>query len=109
MFPCWDEPAFRATFRLTVTLDSAWAAKKKMSDRISNPQIDELHEEARKKGAIGGKVTGAGGGGFMMFYCEFEKKHKVAEQLRKMGAVPTEFAFDTKGLQTWRTDESSAG
>ncbi len=90
-------------------LDCAWNAKKKMSDRISTPQIDELYEEARKKGAIGGKVTGAGGGGYMMFYCEFEKKHRVAEQLRKMGALATEFAFDFKGLQTWRTDEASAG
>ena len=90
-------------------LNSAWTAKKKMSDRISNPQIDELYEEARKKGAIGGKITGAGGGGFMMFYCEFEKKHKVAEQLRKMGAVPTEFAFETEGLQTWRTNEHNSG
>jgi D-glycero-alpha-D-manno-heptose-7-phosphate kinase len=90
-------------------LDSAWHAKKKMSDRISTPQIDELYEEARKKGAIGGKVTGAGGGGYVMFYCEWEKKHRVAEQLRKMGTLATEFAFDFKGLQTWRTDEASAG
>jgi D-glycero-alpha-D-manno-heptose-7-phosphate kinase len=90
-------------------LHAAWTAKKKMSDRISNPQIDELYEEARKRGAIGGKITGAGGGGFMMFYCEFEKKHKVAEQLRRMGALPTEFAFETEGLQTWRTDEHGAG
>jgi len=84
-------------------LDSAWQAKKKMSDRISNPQIDELYEVARKAGALGGKITGAGGGGYMMFYCEFEKKHKVAERLRSLGAVPTEFAFETDGLQTWRT------
>jgi D-glycero-alpha-D-manno-heptose-7-phosphate kinase len=84
-------------------LNSAWQAKKKMSDRISNPQIDELYEEARKTGAFGGKITGAGGGGYMMFYCEFEKKHKVAERLRSLGAVQTEFAFETEGLQTWRT------
>lgn len=86
-------------------LDSSWLAKKKMSDRISNANIDEFYEEARKKGAMGGKVTGAGGGGYMMFYCEFEKKHKVAEQLRKMGATPTEYAFEEEGLQTWRTDD----
>ncbi len=88
-------------------LDSAWQAKKQMSDRISNPQIDELYEAARKNGALGGKITGAGGGGYMMFYCEFERKHKVAEQLRKMGAVTTEFAFDREGLQTWRNQESN--
>jgi len=86
-------------------LHSAWLAKKKMSDRISSPVIDELYEEARKTGAIGGKITGAGGGGFMMFYCEFEKKHKVAARLRTMGAIPTEFAFEEDGFQTWRTDD----
>jgi len=87
-------------------LDSAWRAKKNLSDRISNPQIDEMYEEARKHGALGGKITGAGGGGYMMFYCEFEKKHKVAQRLRAMGAAPTEFAFEKEGLQTWRTPET---
>jgi D-glycero-alpha-D-manno-heptose-7-phosphate kinase len=86
-------------------LHSAWLAKKKMSDRISSPVIDEFYEEARKTGAIGGKITGAGGGGFMMFYCEFEKKHRVAARLRAMGAIPTEFAFEEDGFQTWRTDD----
>lgn len=88
-------------------LDSAWQAKKHMSDRITNPQIDELYHEARKHGALGGKITGAGGGGYMMFYCEFEKKHKVAERLLALGASPTEFAFEQDGLQTWRTRSSA--
>ncbi len=90
-------------------LHCAWIAKKKMSQRISNPYIDELYEEARKKGAVGGKITGAGGGGYMIFYCEYEKKHKVAAHLRSMGATPTEFAFAHEGLQTWRIYETSAG
>lgn len=89
-------------------LHCAWTSKKRLSERISNPYIDELYEEARKKGALGGKITGAGGGGYMIFYCEFEKKHKVAEQLRKMGAIPTEFAFEVDGLQTWRINGRSA-
>lgn len=84
-------------------LDAAWQTKKKMSNRISNPQIDECYDVARGKGALGGKITGAGGGGFMMFYCEFEKKHKVAEALRALGAIPTEFAFEPNGVQTWKT------
>lgn len=87
-------------------LDSAWQTKKKMSDRISNSHIDEMYEEARKTGALGGKITGAGGGGYMMFYCEFERKHRVAERLRQMGAVATEFAFEQNGLQTWRMNEA---
>jgi galactokinase/mevalonate kinase-like predicted kinase len=43
----------------------------------------------------------------MMFYCEFEKKHRVVERLRAMGATPTEFAFETVGLQTWRTQAAA--
>jgi len=89
-------------------LDASWQTKKMLSPRITNSLIDEFYEEARKKGALGGKITGAGGGGFMMFYCEFEKRHLVAGQLRKMGAVPMEFAFETTGLQTWRAHAAVA-
>jgi len=89
-------------------LDEAWQSKKKLSPKISNPKIDEMYESARKAGAIGGKVTGAGGGGYMLFYCRFECKHRVAEALRKMGGIPTGFAFDFNGLQTWRVDGNSA-
>lgn len=84
-------------------LHSAWESKKGLSPRISNDSIDELYEVARKNGAIGGKITGAGGGGYMLLYCQFEKKHKVAEALKVLGAMPAEFAFETRGLQTWRT------
>jgi D-glycero-alpha-D-manno-heptose-7-phosphate kinase len=90
-------------------LHSAWESKKKFSPRISNPVIDEMYEVARKDGALGGKMTGAGGGGYMLFYCVFEKRHKVAAALRRMGASPAEFAFDTKGLQTWRALETRSG
>jgi D-glycero-alpha-D-manno-heptose-7-phosphate kinase len=90
-------------------LHDAWESKKKLSSRISNPLIDEMYAEARKAGALGGKITGAGGGGYMLFYCLFEKRHKVAEVLRRMGATPTEFAFDAKGLQTWKVQETRNG
>jgi D-glycero-alpha-D-manno-heptose-7-phosphate kinase len=87
-------------------LHEAWEFKKKMSPQISNPAIDELYEAARKAGAIGGKLSGAGGGGFMMFYCAFEKKHEVAEILKKMGCAISDFSFDFHGLQTWRVAQS---
>ncbi|MBP2676519.1 MAG: dehydrogenase [Deltaproteobacteria bacterium] len=83
-------------------LDYGWQQKKRMSDRISTPTIDEMYEEARKAGAIGGKITGAGGGGFLMVYCRFDKKHKVAERLEKLGGEIVDFQFEEKGLQTWR-------
>ena len=87
-------------------LHSAWESKKNISPRISNTWIDEMYETARKSGAIGGKITGAGGGGYMLLYCEFEKKHKVVEAMKKLGAMPTEFAFEGKGLHGWRIHET---
>jgi D-glycero-alpha-D-manno-heptose-7-phosphate kinase len=82
-------------------LHEAWTAKKKLSPRIATPFIEEAYEAARRAGALGGKVTGAGGGGFMLFYCMFERKHEVAAALAKLGAAVTEFAFEPNGLETW--------
>lgn len=73
-----------------------------MSDRITNQRIEEMYETARRHGALGGKVTGAGGGGYMMFYCDYRAKHKVAQALTAMGAIVEEFAFEPAGLRTWR-------
>jgi D-glycero-alpha-D-manno-heptose-7-phosphate kinase len=72
-----------------------------MSPLISNGQIDELYDLALANGALGGKVTGAGGGGYILLFCDFTKKHRVIEALESAGADVTEFAFDTKGLTTW--------
>ncbi|MGH9724090.1 MAG: GHMP kinase [Candidatus Acidiferrales bacterium] len=90
-------------------LDEAWHYKKRMSSKISSPHIDAMYEEARRQGAMGGKITGAGGGGYMLFYCQYEKKMRVAEALRRMGGTPTEFGFDAHGLQTWRVREEDRG
>jgi D-glycero-alpha-D-manno-heptose-7-phosphate kinase len=89
-------------------LDEAWQAKKNLSSRISNSHIDDLYDAAKAAGAVGGKITGAGGGGYMLFYCQFEKKHRVAEALRALGAQPTDFAFEPNGMQTWRVNEPAA-
>jgi D-glycero-alpha-D-manno-heptose-7-phosphate kinase len=83
-------------------LHDAWQAKKNMSSRISNQRIDEMYEEARRHGAIGGKVTGAGGGGYMLFYCDYRTKHRVAEAMLAMDARVEEFGFEPEGLRTWR-------
>lgn len=85
-------------------LHHAWENKKRMSNKITSPEIEEMYEEARKAGALGGKITGAGGGGYILLYCRFEKKHKVAERLKEIGGTITDFAFDPYGLQTWRVD-----
>jgi D-glycero-alpha-D-manno-heptose-7-phosphate kinase len=86
-------------------LHVAWESKKRFSPRITTPVIDELYEEARTHGAIGGKVIGAGGGGYMLLYCEFERKHDVVRALKKIGAVLTKFTFETRGIQNWRVNE----
>jgi len=82
-------------------LGTAWEAKKKMSPRISTGFIDEAYEAARSEGALGGKVTGAGGGGYMLFFCPFHLKHRVAERLTGLGGQVTEFEFAERGLSTW--------
>jgi D-glycero-alpha-D-manno-heptose-7-phosphate kinase len=83
-------------------LGEAWKEKKRMSPLISNARIDELYQLALDKGALSGKITGAGGGGYILLFCDFTRKHRVIDALEFAGADVTEFAFDTKGLTTWR-------
>jgi len=83
-------------------LHEGWMHKKRMAKGITTPRIDELYEEARKAGAIGGKITGAGGGGHLLLYCPFNKRHTVRERLSELGTSVTDFRFDPVGMQTWR-------
>jgi D-glycero-alpha-D-manno-heptose-7-phosphate kinase len=82
-------------------MGTAWLHKKRMSPRISTPVIDEAYAEARANGALGGKVTGAGGGGFMLFYCPPGTRHRVVARLHQLGLEEAEFSFDQQGLRTW--------
>lgn len=83
-------------------LGEAWTQKRRMSDRIATPLIDEAVEVALRSGALGAKVTGAGGGGHMVFVCEFERKHVVAERLLGLGLSVSEFTFSREGVTTWQ-------
>jgi D-glycero-alpha-D-manno-heptose-7-phosphate kinase len=85
-------------------LGEAWEFKKRMSPRISTEFIDEAYAAARQEGALGGKVTGAGGGGYMLFYCPFHRRHRVAERLVQLGGTVDEFEFSSHGLTTWTAD-----
>ena len=85
-------------------LHEEWQHKKRMSPRISSPELDDLYDTARQAGAIGGKITGAGGGGYMLLYCGFEKKHEVAQVLTERGCQIHEVALEPLGLQTWRVN-----
>jgi D-glycero-alpha-D-manno-heptose-7-phosphate kinase len=65
-------------------LHEGWQLKKQLASRISNASLDEIYESARKAGALGGKVTGAGGGGFLLLYCRPERQNEVRFALRKL-------------------------
>jgi D-glycero-alpha-D-manno-heptose-7-phosphate kinase len=84
-------------------LHDAWMSKKRMAQQITNPTIDEIYEEALKCGALGGKISGAGGGGYLYFFCPRETRHRVASRLASMGVGLTRFAFEPLGVQTWET------
>lgn len=80
-------------------LDEGWQAKKRISGKISNPRIDHLYDLARRNGALGGKITGAGGGGFLLLYCESQHQEAVRSALRGEGIQEMAFALDTNGAQ----------
>ncbi len=83
-------------------LDYGWQSKKRMSNKISNPQIDELYEEAIKAG----KLLGAGGGGYLLMYCPYNVKHKVAERMETVGGQLTDWNFELRGAQAWTVDKN---
>ena len=76
-----------------------WEIKKKRSHQMSAPFIDECYEMARKSGALGGKLIGAGGGGFLMFYCHNNDKPRLFQAMKKMGLKPMRFHFDFEGAK----------
>jgi D-glycero-alpha-D-manno-heptose-7-phosphate kinase len=82
-------------------LDLSWDYKKKMAEGITNPQIDKLYEAAKKAGATGGKITGAGGGGFMFFYCPGNSRYSVINALEQFGGHARRYEFTRTGLETW--------
>jgi D-glycero-alpha-D-manno-heptose-7-phosphate kinase len=83
-------------------LGDAWREKQRLSPMITTPRIQEAFDIALRNGAISGKVTGAGGGGFILFFCDFKHKHRVAAALEQFGVTPTEFSFEPKGATAWR-------
>jgi D-glycero-alpha-D-manno-heptose-7-phosphate kinase len=88
--------------RLGELLDLAWCSKKRMAEGISNPEIDDLYSATCEAGALGGKISGVGGGGFMFFIADPMRKHDVQLQLREKGAQILPFSLVDEGLCTWR-------
>jgi D-glycero-alpha-D-manno-heptose-7-phosphate kinase len=85
-------------------LHEEWQIKKRWSGRISSPQIDRLYDLARANGAIGGKITGAGGGGFLLLDCPPDRQSEVRAALRAAGAREMLFAFDDQGAKVVYND-----
>lgn len=82
-------------------LNYGFENKKKMAHGITNPQLDEIYEAARKAGASGGKISGAGGGGFMIFYCPKNTRFAVVDALNGFGGDVKRYTFTNHGIQTW--------
>jgi D-glycero-alpha-D-manno-heptose-7-phosphate kinase len=82
-------------------LDFGFQQKKQMAEGISNSLMDEIYASAKKAGATGGKISGAGGGGFMTFYCPANTKYSVIEKLSEFGGFVKNYQFVDNGLTTW--------
>jgi D-glycero-alpha-D-manno-heptose-7-phosphate kinase len=83
------------------SLNSAWSLKKQFSNKISNARIDEIYDCAMKNGALGGKLLGAGGGGFFLFYVQPNSRHSLKQYLKNIGLEIYPFLFESDGLVTW--------
>lgn len=82
-------------------LDFGFQQKRRMAHNISNSRIEEIYEAAKNAGATGGKISGAGGGGFMIFYCPGNNRHSVIDELKKFGGEVKNYTFIKHGLSTW--------
>jgi D-glycero-alpha-D-manno-heptose-7-phosphate kinase len=78
--------------------DRHWEQKKKLSSRMTNPRFDEIYRFARENGALGGKISGAGGGGFFVFYVE-QGHNAFRDRMRGLGLRPLRYRFDFEGTK----------
>jgi len=87
--------------KIAEIIDQSWSNKKKMAGLITNPEIDDLYEFAKANGASAGKVSGAGGGGFMMFCVNPNKRFALKNALVKRGNLITDVNFSNGGVMSW--------
>ncbi len=84
-------------------LNDSWQLKKQLASQVSNSNLDEIYQAARRAGALGGKIAGAGGGGFLLLYCPLEKRESVREALGSLQEVPIQLEPDgTKVIFNYR-------
>jgi D-glycero-alpha-D-manno-heptose-7-phosphate kinase len=87
------------------SLHDAWQFKRQFSSKISTGRLDRIYEEARAHGAVGGKLLGAGGGGFFLFYVPQFKKHELMQHLDASKLQVRPFRFEQEGLRAWTVRE----
>jgi len=87
--------------RLGELMNQGWEFKKQMAPGISNAWLDEIYGAAMKSGATGGKISGAGGGGFMFFFCPGNTRYHVIDKLHRFGGTVQSFQFTKSGLRCW--------
>lgn len=85
-------------------LNIGWEYKKQMAKGITTKLFEDVYASALKAGAIGGKISGAGGGGYIFFYCPQNTRYNVIEALNKFGGKVRRFEFTLSGLKTWKID-----
>jgi len=81
-----------------IMFDQHWQHKKRISTKMTNPRFDRIYKIAKENGALGGKISGAGGGGFFLFYVE-EKRAKFREEMKKLGLREMRYRFDFEGTK----------
>jgi D-glycero-alpha-D-manno-heptose-7-phosphate kinase len=87
--------------RIGEIMHEGWQYKKQLAEGISNETIDTIYAAVRKAGALGGKISGAGGGGFMFFYCPGNTRFNVIKTLKQFGGEIAPFQFTKNGLSSW--------
>ncbi|MCK9162984.1 MAG: dehydrogenase [Bacteroidales bacterium] len=83
-------------------LNIGWEFKKQMAKGITTQLFEDVYSSALKAGAIGGKISGAGGGGYIFFYCPNNTRYDVIQSMSKFGGAVRRFEFTKKGLKTWK-------
>lgn len=93
-------------------IDSGWQSKRLLTAGITNVAIDRAYDLAKERGALGGKITGAGGGGFLLLYCREERQEDVTEGLERLGLRRMDFHLERQGVTvsevSWVTPEVAA-
>ena len=95
-------------FQFGLSLHEAWQFKRRFGSKISTAQLDQIYDKARSHGAVGGKLLGAGGGGFFLFYVPPFQKHDLMASLEAAGLKIRPFRFEQEGLRAWTARERKA-